>query len=389
MMKFIYAILFLFFASCASSSGIFPAVSTSTSESDVIMPNPISIAIDTANSQILVANSNVDVFFESGSLALLSVDASTPSAPQLSISEIISAPNFATEIAFDGTSAFIPFRESSSTNSSVDIFNRYTISAGDIAASTSLTIAPDPFGIVANGTNLFVVSDDALEIYSYATTFLHTDRIDLTTAEDAELEDSDADHAEDVAIDTINNLAFVSNRGGSLFIVDLSTDAIRQIVSGPTSTRTLLINNRTLYALDGLTTSVWVFNLDELPDPSSTTPEIVDESDFVVTTVNVGNDPNGMALDAANNRLYVANSSDDSISVIDTSSLEEIARVGVGEDDLPATSFNRACDEPIGLALGTFNATQYLFVSCFKTNAILMLNTQGLGVAEVFPNTAI
>ena len=68
---------------CAGNESIFPAVVTDTAESTASLPNPISVVVDEANSQILVANSNVDILFDSGSLSVLGVDATDTSVPQL------------------------------------------------------------------------------------------------------------------------------------------------------------------------------------------------------------------------------------------------------------------------------------------------------------------
>lgn len=377
-------ILVLFFASCASSDDIFPEVSLNTAEGEAVLPNPINLVVDAANNQVVVANSNVDVFFDSGSIAVLSVDATTTTAPNLAITSIISAPNFAGEMVFDGASGlFVNFRETFSGDDKKDILGKFTLGAGSIVSGVAVGVEPDPYGMDLAGTNIYVVADNTLEVFNTDLTKLAN--IDLTTAEEAEIEDTDADHVEDVVIDQVHNLAIVSNRGGMPFIVDLATNTLVQVIEGPASTRSLLISGSTLFVLDGLTTTVWVFNMDLLA-AAVTVPEAVNDSSFLMTTVNVGNDPNGMVLDAVNNHLYVANTFDDSISVIDTLSFSEILRRPVGEDDVPST-FNRFCDEPFGLDLGTFNGTQYLFVTCFKSSALLMMSTGNMQPVEIFPNT--
>jgi YVTN family beta-propeller protein len=374
----------LLFASCASSEGIFPSVTLDTSETTVVLPNPISIVADTTNSQVVVANSNVDVLFDAGSLAVLTVDATDTTAPTLTAAHVLAAPNYATEIYFDGASdIFIPFRESLSSDASVDVLVKYQLSDGFIAGVSDFAVADDPFGITGTATQVYVVSDDVLSIFDVALTTSTT--IDLTAAEDS-IDSTDSTYAEDVVIDAINNIAVVSNRSGLMYIVDLATNTLSQVIDGPLSTRALSISGQTLFALDGNAESVWVFDL-SLLSAAASTPESVEDSEILVTTIAVGNDPNGMALDAANNRLYVSNTFDDTVSVIDTVSLQEVARVSLDAEDI-SSSFVRDCEEPFGLTVGSFNTVSYLFVTCFKTHAIMMLHPSSLNVVEVFPNTA-
>lgn len=398
--KIICLIYLLIFTSCSSGTGIFPIIVLSTSEDKVQMPNPISIIVDTANSQIVVANSNVDILFNKGSIAVLSFDASNTSAPTLTAEKLIEAPNFAVEMFFDGASTiYAPFRETSETDESMDTFIKYTIAASDITVAQTKTVADNPFGITGDATQIYVVSDRVLGIYDTSLNLIAS--VDLTTADTAGIDDSNANNVLDVAIDTTNNLAVVSNTGGRMFIVDLSTNTLVQAVDGPTNTRNLVIDSRDpdldcdddnadedcrdlLYVLDGVTEAVWVFDMNALPSPSST-PESVDDSKFLLTTMSVGNDPNGIALDETNNRLYVGNSADDTISVLDTLTFQEIDRISLDQDDI-STAFLRDGEDPIGLALGTFNSVTYLFVACFSSHDVLVINTKTLNVVNVFPN---
>jgi YVTN family beta-propeller protein len=381
-----FACLVIFTASCAQSQGVFPDIVTSTTESEVILPNPVSIAIDETNDQIIVANSNVDIFFEAGSLAVLNVDATIPTAPVLSASQILETPNFAGEISFDDASdtLFVPFRDSPTTDNSVDLVKSYTVAAGSVTEADTGTVAQNPFGSTLNAGTLYVVCDDALDLLDTSLTLTGT--IDLTTAGTAGLDDSNSAFVEYVAIDTTGNRAFVSNLNGNLFVVDLDTNALAQLVDGPESTRNLIIDNDTLYALDPVSSQVWVFDLLALDDPTSP-PETVDDSTFLLTTIPVGSNPNGMVLDSTNHRLYVGNSNDNSISVIDTLINVELARISVDEEDL--TSFNRGGNFPFALSLGTFGGTQYLFVASFQNNSIVMINTNTLQVVEVYPDNTL
>lgn len=384
---FFLFILLSFSIACADiSKGVFPDVETSTSESTVVLPNPISLIVDETNSQVIVANSNVDIFFDSGSLAVLNIDTSGGSVA-LSASQILETPNFAGELAFNATnsSLYVNFREASSSDDSKDQVSQYALGAGSLSLTTNTTVTGNPFGTAVDSSgNVYVVSDETLSIYDSSLNLTQT--IDLSVAEDAGFENTNATFVEYVAIDETRNLAFVSNPNGYLFVVDLATASLTAFIAGPESTRNLLIDNNNLYAIDAVTASVWVFDLADLTISSSSV-ESIDDSTFLLDVIPVGVNPNGIALDTINNRLYVANSNENTISVIDTNSLTELARVSVDDDDL--TSFNRAGDFPFAIATGTFNAKEYIFVAAFSSNAVIVIDSTTLNVVEVFPNNTL
>ncbi|MBF0103963.1 MAG: hypothetical protein HQM16_01440 [Deltaproteobacteria bacterium] len=373
--------------SCAQSTGIFPSVSVSTSESEAVLPNPVSIAVDEANAQIVVVNSNVDMLFGQGSLAVLSVDASDTAAPTLTAQKILATPNYAGEAHFDGVSSlYVPFRESYQGLDTLDTMKKYTVAASDVTEALTGTVAPDPFGITGDGASLYVVSNDTLGIYD--TSLGLQASVSLTTAETAGIADTSAVNVLSVAVDATLDIAVISNPGGRMFIVDLATNTLRQAVDGPESTRNVLIDDAgIMYILDAITEAVWVFDLNSLALPVAT-PESVEDSSFLVTSVSVGNGPYGMALDSARNRLYVGNFDDDSVSVVDTLTLQEVDRISLRQDDL-SSYFLRDCDGPFALSTGTFNTVPYVFVACFLSHDVVMINTQTLRLVEIFPNTVL
>ncbi len=376
--------VFLFFSACAGESALIPELPTSISEAEVTLPNPISIVVDETNGQIVVANSNIDVLFDAGSLALFSFDAADTNAPVLSLTEILETPNYATQMYYDGAgSIYLPFRETATTDDSADHFNKYTLTAGDISETLAATVEPDPYGITSFGGELYVVSDDVLGIYN--TSLALVANIDLTTADTEELEDALSDDVLAVAIDTTTNLAIVSNIGGKAFVVDLTAQALTKAIDGPESTRDILMDNGIVYILDTVLEAVWVFDINDILE-ATTGIEDVDDSEFVLATIPVGNDPNGMVIDTTANRLYVANSDDATISVISTLTFQELARVSMDDEDIEG-DFLRDCEEPMDVALGTFNAVKFLFVACLNSHDVVVVNTSTLKALEVFPNT--
>lgn len=378
---FCYSFVFI---SCAASDDVFPSVVLDTEEALVQLPNPIDLVVDEVNSQVLVANSNVDIFYDGGSLAVLSFDATEPAAPQLAAVKIIETPNFAGEMFFDGVSAvYLSFREASSSNEQQDQLHHYSFGAGDVTFVSQVNACSNPFGIAGDSASdrIYVVCDDVLEVYNFDLELLDT--LDLTTVEET-LESTNAQYVEKLVLDSVNNRLFVSNLDGSIFVINTINNTLDQVISGPLSTRDLILDGNFLYALDGLSRAVWVFDVSQLP-AVGTAPESVDDSQILVTTITVGNDPNGMALDSTGQRLYVANSFDDTISVLDVLTYQEITRVSVDQEDISSV-FLRDGREPRDLALGTFNGTTFLFIASYGNNNILVMDTSTLNVVEMFPN---
>ena len=59
-------------------------------------------------------------------------------------------------------------------------------------------------------------------------------------------------------------------------------------------------------------------------------PEAFAEEEGVITTISVGDSPNAIAFDSENNRMYVTNYNDDTVSVINTADNSVIATVTIG-----------------------------------------------------------
>lgn len=374
-----FLILVLFLGACASDANIFPVTPVSTDLSSLEMPNPLSIAVDEGNSQILVANSNVDFFFEQGTLMILEVDATDTNAPTLTATSVVATPNFAGEMVLDGTNLYIPFREATSEDADTDQIQRYTIGDGSISLSTEGSVGPNPFGILLSGVSLFVVCDKELDILN--TDLGVTATIDLTTADSADIiEDSSSGKVEDIAIDAANNRAYLSNRSGKIFIVNLTSQQLTHVIDGPLNTRGMVTDGTFIYILDGDPGALWVFDPSGLTETESP-PEEIDDSELLVDVIALGDEPNGMALDAANNRVYIANSDDPSVSVVDLTLLTEIDRISLHEDDTGLDEI----DFPFGIAVGTFNGASLVFTANFESNNIAVINGDTLEIVEIFP----
>jgi len=76
-------------------------------------------------------------------------------------------------------------------------------------------------------------------------------------------------------------------------------------------------------------------------------PDILAEENTVIATITVGDKPNDIAFDSANNRMYVTNYNDDTVSVINTANNSVIATITVG-------------DNPHGIAFDSANNRMYV-----------------------------
>ncbi len=373
--KNIFLFLFCFvLASCSSGNDIFPDIPLSTNTADLDFPNPISIATDAANNQVILVNSKVDFFYDKGSIAVISVDVTDPTAPILAATDIIAAPNFAGDIVFDGTQAYVPFREASSTSG--DQVLRYTIGAGSITNDVESTTQSNPFGIALNGTDVLVVCDKKLDILDADLNNVAT--VDLTTANS--FDNTNSRNAEGVAVDTTNNRAYITNRTGEIFVVDLTSNTLTHVIDGPLTTRGIAFDGTYIYAVNGNSPAVWVLNPALLPAATSS-PQEVDDATLVFKVISVGDGPNEIALDTTNQRAYVTNASDRNVSVIDLTALQEITRVSLKKKD---TGFTEG-KSPFGIAVDTFGGTPLVFVTNFESNTIEVINGTTLNVVASFP----
>jgi YVTN family beta-propeller protein len=89
-------------------------------------------------------------------------------------------------------------------------------------------------------------------------------------------------------------------------------------------------------------------------------PDILAEENTVIATISVGDAPRGIAFDSANNRMYVTNWDDDTVSVINTATNGVIETISVG-------------DAPYGMAFDFAN--NRLYIANAFDNTISVINT--------------
>lgn len=379
---FFYMLSFTLLCSCAGDFDIFPDIPLDTDSSSIVLPSPISLAIDEVNSQIILVNSNVNFSYDGGSIAVINVDASDPTSPVLEATEIIATPNFAGSIIFNGSSAYIPFREQESEDSEDDQVGLFTVGDDTIEQTTLTTTGENPYGISFNGdgSQVLVVSNEELNIYDASLNNLET--VDLTEATDADIDDAESEDVENIVVDAATNRAFISNRGGHILVVDLDSNTLTHVINGPDDTGGMATDGTYVYVVSGTPSSLWVLDPSQLSDPDST-PEEVDDSTLVVDVLDLGISPNNIALDTTNARAYITNTDEDdpTISVVDLNLFEEIDRISLDEDD---TGLDDA-EEPFGIAVGTFNGTTYVFVTNFESDNLAVIHAATLEVVAMYP----
>lgn len=369
---------FVVLTHCASDTSIFPPVPTTTETAQVVLPDPISIAVDPANNQIIVVNSNVDFAYSQGSLMTIGVDATNPNSPVLSVTSVLATVNYGGGIVFDGSNAYIPFREGSDSDSNTDRIMRFAVRARSLSESRSGTTGDEPFGAALSGGNILVVSDRELNIFD--TDLNGPTSVDLTRAQSKGIVDTESRFVENVAVDTVRNRAFITNRLGKVFVVDLGNNLFSYVIKGPDNSRGIAFDGTFIYIVDGNPPALWVFDPALLPNLSSP-PEEVDDATILVDVISLGANPNGIAVDAANGRAYVANTDNRSVSVIDLNLFSEISRISLKTEDSNLTE----AVEPFGIAVGTYNGVPFVFVANIGSDTISVINANTLKVVASFP----
>lgn len=369
-------LVLLFSSACASDNDIFPNNPFSLDVDEVALPNPIAILADPANDQIVVFNSNIDIVFGEASVVTINIDATDPDNPILTPTSARQIPNYAGSAIFDGTNAYVTYRQAGEGG---DILEKYTISEALVEDAISGVTQNNPFGLDFYGTDVVVVCDKEVEVFD--SDLVSLDLIDLTTpSSDTDIDDVASKRVENVAVDQANDRAYVSNRDGKMFVIDLLTSTVTHVIDGPANSRGIATDGNYIYVVDGDRPSLWVLDPDLLPAVTEA-PEEVDDSLVVVKQISLGRDPNGITLDLVQNRAYIANAIDRSVSIISLTLQEEIARISLDDDD---TDLDRI-DDPFTIAAGNFDGVNLVFIANFNTDNISVMNADTFEVLQVFP----
>ncbi|MFO1463472.1 MAG: hypothetical protein U1F66_06815 [bacterium] len=381
-----------FLAGCAGSN-IFQPIPLTLNP--ILLANPIAMVAGSASNRLYVVNSNNQVLWADSSFIIL--DITNPVTPTAIAA--ISIPNFSGNIVIDEPRGFVylPNRQSDSNADLVDQVLRININEASpgFLQVDSFDSGADPFGAYFDGADsLFVAADQEALRYN-VNNLLGFSKVDLNV-KTAQGRTITADQTRELALGPSGNFLFVTNRTDSMLIlnvnemtapttageVDLGTEPVDYIVDGTNSTRGVTRDSQFLYMVDGAP-SVLRIMTDAGLAPVSGAPQEITTGSLQVASIPLGNNPGEVVLDSPNDRAYVSNTDDDTVSVIDLNLLTEVTRVAVDNDLPPNTDPG---DQPFPLAVAQVGGTNYLYIGNFNSNNITVVNADTLQVVSAFPD---
>lgn len=372
----------LFFAVLVALTG---CNDTSLFESiDNQLAAPIAVAVDTARARAYVVNANINYDFTDTTLSIL--DITNPVAPTLLSSPVnpISIPNFSGQIYLDTTTAtaYVTNRLSDDVNDEVDTLLTVNLdeASADFGAVSSFSAGENPFGIAccdASGRIYVINNGGTLQVYDpddFSTSIQVS--LDLTlSTQDLAL----GSGSTEVAISADGSMAFVSNNGGHIYgintsdVGDTSKNPIDYVILNVEEARGLALSGTTIYMVDGTLDAEVVRKLDVSTltpvSPDAAAPSEIDAATLQATTISVGENPNEIIL--FDEKAYISNQGDDSVTVVDLSNDSVAATIAVGED-------------PFGLTAFTVGESDYLYVTNLAGNSISIVDLATNTVVATF-----
>ncbi len=135
-------------------------------------------------------------------------------------------------------------------------------------------------------------------------------------------------HIEDVAVNTVTSRLYVTGTATNNYVSDSTLSNEVTVIDGATSTRIAAIpvgNQPGHLAVNAATNRIYVANV------ADATVSVIDgTSNAVVATVPVGREPRQLRVNARTNRVYALSTLDNSVTVIDGASNAAVAAVPVG-----------------------------------------------------------
>ncbi|HEX5033063.1 MAG TPA: hypothetical protein VFW62_01165 [bacterium] len=389
----ILALLLFGTVSCADDTSIFKNIPLTLDP--ILLANPIAMVGSSGSKRLYVANSNNEVLWFDSSFYVL--DISNPTAP--TAVAVISIPNFSGNMLLDEARGFVylPNRQSPDESTTVDHVLRININEAS-PAFLNVEIfesGEDPFGGFFDGVDsLYVCADGEALRYDVnnLTNFTSVD-LAVTSSDGRVIEATDT---RELSLSPSGNNLFVTNRTDNMLILNinqfpaptapgrtnLGSEAVDYIVNGTISTRGAARDSRFLYIVDGVPPELRVMS-DVGLAPVNGAPQEITTGSLQVASIPVGSDPGEVVVDEVNRRAYVANTDDDTVSVIDTDLFVEITRVAV-DNNIPP-NFDPG-DGPFPLALANIDGKNYLYVGNFFSNNITVVDADALAVLSSFPD---
>lgn len=371
-------VLFLL-ANCTKSTSNFADYPVNINETPVFL-SPSDVFFEPTTAKLYVLNSNNRLLYNQGAISVFAVSNENPVNPQLELEQALTTPNFASKFLFlsDSNRFIIPFREESPQNDQFDQLLSFDLNEeGLLAQDIQALGCINPYGISEYQAEVWVVCDRSVAVYDQNLALKQT--IDLAPLA-ASYSDANNAFIEDIAIDTDLGLAFISNPLGKIFIIDTTTYEVKYLLNQPLNSRGIAVSNGRLYVIDGSFPALWVYEIANLPEAGESIT-LIDDSSLLIGQVDLGKNPTRILIDETNERIYITNSGDPSLSVIDSRFLTSLERISFLNEDTGLGTM----EQPFGLSLGTLNETTYLFVTFFQSDLIAIIDTTTLKILKRIP----
>lgn len=395
MKKYLLLFVCLFFyilPSCAGPS-IFPNIPLSAS--NPVLAQPIFMAIDETRARAYLINSNNVVDYADASLLVL--DLSNPTAP--ATLDVVGLQNFSGQAWLDTTNQFlyVTNRLSANVEDVVDQIIQVNVneSSSNYLSMTQYQTDANPFGITSDGTNLYVActgSADRLLLSNLnqrtQVSFNVQNNLGVTL---------NTSGTRELALSPSGQFLFVTNRSDRMLILNTGlipvpdpslsltlggSAAVQYDLANTLSTRGIVSDSNYIYVVDGATPALKILSEQNLPVNTTGEPIEIPISSLVVAEIALDLNPNEVAVDTVNGRVYTTLSNENEVSVVDTNSLTQIAQISLDEN-LP--NGVTAGDNPFGVSVGHFGGVPYIYVMNLDSNNVSIINGNTMSVVASFP----
>ncbi len=385
-------LLILLLPACAGAP-IFPDISLSTTEP--VLAQPIFMSIDENRNRGYLINSNNVVDYNNASLMVL--DLTNPVAPV--VLDVVSLQNFSGQAYLDTANQFlyIANRLSANVDDAIDQIIQVNVNEASSEYLSMVQYATDgnPFGITSDGTNIYVACIGSADRLLLSNLNVRTQvsfnvqnnlGVTLNTSGTREL-----------ALSPSGQYLFVTNRTDRMLILDTNqipipdpnlavtlggSVAVVYDLGNTLSTRGIVSDSNYIYVVDGATPALKILAEQNLPTNTSGVPIEIPISSLVVAEIALNQNPNEVAVDSLNDRVYTTIADSNELSVVDTNSLTQIALIPLASV-LPVNVDQGI--NPFGVSVGHFGGVPYIYVMNLNSNNVSIINGNTLSVVATFP----
>lgn len=393
-LKFVFILCLL--SSCAGP-GIFPDIPLSTSSP--VLAQPIFMSIDETRNRGYLINSNNLVNYNDASLMVL--DLTNPTAP--TVLNAVSILNFSGQAWLDTTNQFlyITNRLSANVEDAVDQIIQVNVneSSANYLSMTPYSTDANPFGITSDGSNLYIACTGSADRILLSNLNQRTQvSFNVQNNLGATLNTSGT---RELALAPSGQYLFVTNRTDRMLILNTSqipipdpdlsltlggSAAVDYDLGNTLSTRGIVSDSNYIYVVDGATPALKILSEQNLPVNSTGTPTEIPISSLVVAEISLNANPypnpNEVAVDTVNGRVYVTLGNTNQVAVIDTNTLTQLAQIEL--DEALAVGLDQGIN-PFGVSVGHFGGVPYIYVMNLNSNNVSIINGNTLQVVATFP----